>query len=331
MKTFTIRRPRAFRLDAAASFFSGFVPGSGMAAADAGPGALTLAFRLDGTFDAVVVALREEGDSLIAELAGSDDDRAAARQIERILGLEADANAWAEVGERDPAVARLQREFPGFFTATKPSPYDAAVWSIIAPRMQMRHAASVKMAMSRALGDHVVLGDRAHHVFPSPRVLAACESFPGLSEEKVRRLRGVGEAALEGKLDVDRLRAQPEGDALRELQTLRGIGPWAASHIYFRGAAPADALPTAEPRVLHGLAEAYGLTAPDDAALHRLAERWRPFRMWVCVLLARHLARSGGWHAPGLARERAAAGKRADSRQLTADSPLTSRFCSRLV
>lgn len=315
MKTFTMQRPRGFRLDAAASFYAGFVPGSGMAAADArgagaGAGELTLAFRLDRTFEAVVVALREEGDALLATVAGSDDAPAVSQQVARILGLEADADAWAAVGARDPVVARLQRAFPGFFTATKPSPYDAAVWSIIAPRMHMRQAASVKMAMAAALGDAVVLGGRAHHVFPSPRVLAKLGSFPGLPEEKVRRLRGVGEAALAGMLDVDRLRALPEHQALRELQKLRGIGPWAASHIYFRGAAPADALPTAEPRVLHGLAQAYGLTAPDEDTLRTLAERWRPFRMWVCVLLSRELARTAGWHAPGLARERAAAGKR---------------------
>jgi hypothetical protein len=88
-----------------------------------------------------------------------------------------------------------------------------------------------------------------------------------------------------------------------------GIGPWAASHIYFRGAAPLDELPTSEPRVLHGLASAYRLEAPSEAVFRRIATGWRPFRMWVCVLLMRHLARSGGWHAPELARERAAAGR----------------------
>jgi len=173
----------------------------------------------------------------------------------------------------------------------------------------MQRAASVKLAMARALGDVVTLGGRAHHVFPAPSVLAGVDSFPGLPDEKVARLRGVAVATLAGKLEVARLRQQPELEALRDLQKLRGIGPWAASHIYFRGAAPIDALPTAEPRVLLGLAQVYGLTAPDNDTLYELADRWRPFRMWVCVLLSRHLARTDGWHAPGLARARAAAGR----------------------
>jgi 3-methyladenine DNA glycosylase/8-oxoguanine DNA glycosylase len=65
-------------------------------------------------------------------------------------------------------------------------------------------------------------------------------------------------------------------------------GPWTASHILFRGAALADGLPLAEARVLHGLADASGIDVPSPAAFHRMAEKWRPFRMWVSILLARH-------------------------------------------
>ena len=112
------------------------------------------------------------------------------------------------------------------------------------------------------------------------------------------RLRGVAKAALDGRLDADRLRGMPEDAALRDLQRLRGVGPWAASHIYFRGAAPIDALPTAEPRVLHGLASVRGVPSISPEAFAREASAWRPFRMWVSVLLARHLARTPDWRAP---------------------------------
>jgi DNA-3-methyladenine glycosylase II len=147
-------------------------------------------------------------------------------------------------------------------------------------------------------------------VFPSPRALLHLGDVEGLSAEKIARLKGVAQAALDGKLDASRLRSMDERAALAELQSLRGVGPWTASHIYYRGAAPQDGLPAAEPRVLHGLARAYALASPSQEDFERIAEGWRPFRMWVCILLSRHLARSGGWHAPGLANERAAAGRR---------------------
>jgi DNA-3-methyladenine glycosylase II len=203
----------------------------------------------------------------------------------------------------------LKSEFSGFFTAAKSSPYDAATWAVMAPRTSMRQAARLKMEIARELGDVVVLDGVAHSVFPSPAALAQLQKFPGLSDEKVSRLRAVADAAKAGALDVERLRAMHVEDALAELQEIRGVGPWAASHIYFRGVAPADALPTIEPRVLHGFAAAAGIAVPTADEFERAADAWRPFRMWVCVLLSRHLARTGNWRAPGLAKERAAAGR----------------------
>ena len=223
-----------------------------------------------------------------------------------MLGLDADGDAWLKVGRRDAVVGKLQREFPGFFTAAKASPYDAAVWGVLSPRMQMRAAARLKLAICEREGDRVELFGRAHHVFPSPRAVLALRGFPGLPAVKLQRLQGVARAALDGKLDATRLSAMPVEAALAELQQLPGVGPWTASHILFRGCALQDAVPMVEPRLLHGLADAYGIASPSPEKLAELAEGWRPFRMWVCVLLARHLANVGGWHRAGLVAERAA-------------------------
>jgi DNA-3-methyladenine glycosylase II len=309
MPTLTLPRPRGFSLAAATSFYASFTPGAGMASAATDE--LTFAFRLDGTFDAVGVMLREDEDqhALVAEVVGTDDEAAVTRQVGRMLGLHADGDAWHAVGKRDPVVGELQAEFPGFFTAAKASPYDAATWAIIAPRLPMRTAAKVKQAVAEAYGDAVTLRGRTHHVFPSPAVLAELGEVPGLSTEKRERLRGVARAASEGRLEAERLRAMPEREALTDLMTLRGVGPWAASHILYRGAALVDALPTAEPRVLHGAAAAYGVATPSVPEFQRMADAWRPFRMWVCVLLSRHLARTDGWRDKRLAGEREAAGR----------------------
>ncbi len=319
MKTFTIHKHPGFRLSAAAAFYAGFTPGSGMAAAATDH--LTLVFRLDRTFEAVGVALREQANTLIVEYVGTDDEQAVRAQVSRMLGLDADGDEWLAIGRRDPVVGRLQAEFPGFFTAAKPSPYDAAVWGVISPRMPMRVAAKLKMEMAARHGGAVEVRGRVHHVFPSPRELLAIESFEGISPEKILRLHGVARAAIDGVLDANRLRAVPADHALAALQKLRGVGPWTASHILFRGAAIRDALPMTEPRVLHGVAAAYGIDVPSVATFERMAEQWRPFRMWVCILLARHLHAAGGWNKAEFTRERATAGRRLRSHE----TPLLSR------
>ncbi len=310
MRTLSFERPESFDLGAAADFYRGFVPGSGMAASTAASSALTLSFHADHSFAPVAVRMRQTEKRLLADVFGDADDVTVRAQVGRILGLEGDPSAWAALGRREPVVGKLQREFPGFFTAAKASPWDAATWSIIVQRVNMNQAARVKKEMARVLGDAVDVDGEVHHVFPAPATVLGLEKFPGLSDEKVARLRGVAQAACDGKLDADRLRALGEDAALAELQELRGIGPWAASHVYFRGAAPIDALPIAEPRVLHAVADVYECPVPSIERFQEIAESWRPFRMWVCVLLSRHLARTDGWRAPGLARARASAGRR---------------------
>jgi 3-methyladenine DNA glycosylase/8-oxoguanine DNA glycosylase len=317
-RTFTITRPVGFLLEAAAEFYGGFTPGSGMAAADTSRGTLTLAFRLDKTYAAVAAELREVGKNIEVAYAGAADDDAVKNQITRMLGLDVDGDAWRAVGERDPVVGELQKEFPGFFTAAKASPYDAAAWGVISPRMQMKQAARIKIEMGEKHGDVVELKGRSYAVFPSPKQLLAVTSFKGLSEEKMLRLHGIAHAALDGTLDIDRLRALSPEKAIESLMKLPGVGPWTASHIYYRGAAIVDAFPLGEPRVFHGIAAAYGKKSVDEDEAQKIAAGWAPFRMWVSILVARHLGKTGGWNKPGLQKERAKAGakvaKRASSK-----------------
>jgi DNA-3-methyladenine glycosylase II len=303
----SMARPAGFRLQAARDFYAGFVPGSGMAGA--GGAGLILAFRLDKTFDAVAARLTEDRDALVVDVVGTTEVGRVRAQIARMLGLDADAAAWTALGKREALVERLQREFQGFFTAAKASPYDAAAWAVIVPRMNMKRAAKIKLGIAERHGDVVRAFGRSISVFPRPEVLAGLERVEGLSNEKVARLRGVAEAAIAGLLDADRLRGLDPHDALAELQTIRGVGPWTASHIYHRGAAPQDELPQVEPRVLHGYGHAAQTDVPTWERFERIAEAWRPFRMWVSVLLSRHLARTDGWRQPEMAGQRRSSGR----------------------
>ncbi len=78
----------------------------------------------------------------------------------------------------------------------------------------------------------------------------------------------------------------PHEEALATLRAIKGIGPFWAEGILLRAVGTTDALPRAEKRTRQ-TAEAYGAAdvVDDDAAFVALAERWRPFRTWVSVLL----------------------------------------------
>jgi DNA-3-methyladenine glycosylase II len=284
-----------FALAASRAFLCGFTPGAG--SADTATDRLILAFRLDGTFEPVAVAVSQNGAVVEGSVRGTRDLEAASRQTARILSLDHDAAGYARLGEKDPVIGGLQSADPGFRPVCFPSPYEAALWGLLAQRVPMKRAADIKRALARELGDTVEIEATTMHVTPHPERLLALETFPGLPLVKVDRLRALGRAALDGRLDIDRLRGMTPDAAVESLLALPGVGPWTAQHIVMRGCGPADALPTSEPRVFEAVRRAYDLAkAPGETELARIAENWRPWRMWVSVLLVRALAGTEGWN-----------------------------------
>ena len=279
---FELEAPFGYSLAAAADFYAGFAPMGG--AARRLEGKLQLALRLDETFEAVVATLRQHGRKLCVEIEGTKDVARLTAQLTRMLGLDADGSAWAAIGEKDPVLGAVKQYFPGFFTAGFPSPYEAGIGGVLSQRSSIKQAAATRRKLSEAHGNQV----GGLSLIPSPDQLLEVKSFSGIPTAKLEVLHGLARAALEGSIDANRLRALPVEQALAELQHLRGVGPWTASHMLMRGASLQDALPSSEPRVLSAFKLAYQRPEED---LERRAAAWRPFRMWACILLVRSLGR----------------------------------------
>lgn len=286
--TLTIEAPFGFSLAATAAFYAGFAPMGGAAAER--QGTLELAFLLDRSFEPVSVGLTQRGAELTLEIAGTTELLTVRRQLGRMLGLDADGQAWAALAERDPVLGAARSHDPGFFTAGFPSPYEAGLGGVLSHRSSVKQAAAIRRRLAEAHGTRV----GALTVVPSPRQLLSVGSFPGIAQPKLATLHGLARAALDGFLDAERLRALPVELALAQLEQLPGVGPWTAGHLLFRGCSLQDALPTTEPRVLRAFTLAYGRPEADFA---RVAEAWRPFRMWASIVLVRNLARLGQWAA----------------------------------
>ena len=266
-------------------------------------GRLVLGFLDDVRRLPVVVALSQPdgaGDVFgeIASTTSAGELSVIATQIARILSLDHDAQGLAAVGARDPMARALLEAAPGFRPVSFPSPYEAAVWGVLAQRISMPVAAAIKQRLAVATGTITAGWDRELHPSPAPERLLDLRSFAGVSSEKLARLHAVALAALEGKLDAARLRAMPRALAIDELRGIHGVGPWTAEHILLRGCGVVDELPSHEPRLLRGIAELYGLPAtPSAEEAGVIAEAWRPYRMWIAVLVVMNLRHTPRWHA----------------------------------
>jgi DNA-3-methyladenine glycosylase II len=257
-------------------FFGGWVKPAG------DPHSILMAFPVEGWEHSAAVLLRQEGATVTGEVTGP---AAAWNQALAALSLDEDGTGWAEVGERDPVIGALQREHAYLRPVLFHSPYEAACAFVIGHRMRITQQRAIRARIAREHGAAIEAAGQVVHAFPAPQVLRGLPDLPGVDAEKLTRLHGIADAALDGRLDRARLRAMPLEEAYADVKRLRGIGDFFATGIVLRGAGRADAVP-AEGFTRSGILRLYRLShEPTDAEMLRIAEPWRPFRMWCSVLI----------------------------------------------
>jgi DNA-3-methyladenine glycosylase II len=310
---FTLVPHGPFSLLEAGAFGRGAEPAGGWPGGgdfDPGEGVLRLAFCRDDLRGQVGVALSWEDDGpgsgswpgralrgVVGGLDPGEPVEPVRDQVARILSLDGDGAAFAEVGERDPLVGRLQAAAPGLRPVLFSSPYEAAAWCVITQRWGRGQALRARERISRELGRVVEVAGVDMAALPTPAQLLAAESIPGLHETKQERLRAVALAAQEGVFDPVAIREGDPAEVRARLRAVRGLGDFAASLIHLRASGARDALVDGEPRLAALVGAGYGLGGPatvDDLA--RIAEPWRPFRTWTAVLF-----RAAGRRLPELA------------------------------
>jgi DNA-3-methyladenine glycosylase II len=272
-----------FSMEPVRTLTCGFLQGTRACATQ---GAVRLAFPADGTFAPTGVSLTYEEETVRGRIYGGAPASIVAPQVARVLGLNHDARPFARVLEADPVLRAVSRRRPGFRPVVAYSPYAMAGWCVLCHRIRMSQAAQLQTKIAKAAGDVVEVDGEELASFPSPRSFLSRDGFPGVPEEKWRRLQAVAQAALDGELDTEALLRLPYEEAFKRLLGIRGIGAWTADGILVRGCGTTDVLPLRE-RTLHGaVGLAYGLgRVPDDEELAEIADSWRPFRTWVSVML----------------------------------------------
>ena len=288
-------RPRGpFSLAAARDFAGGFPAGIG--GGGVGPGSITLAFPVERLDQSAAIELWQDDDGIIRGRSDAEGEllAAAVKQAARSLSLDHDGSGWPAVGERDPVIGRLQREHDYLRPVCFYSAYEAATSFVIGQRISRRQSAVIKRDLAEQFGDRPTIVGVEVSAFPRPVRLLELREARGLNDEKVRRLHGLARAAIDGRLDTEGLRAMAPDGALATLRELPGVGPFTADGILYRGCGVADGVPGSDElgqTVIRELYELDVVTAPD---VERIADAWRPYRMWAVVLLRMAWTRGQG-------------------------------------
>jgi DNA-3-methyladenine glycosylase II len=163
--------------------------------------------------------------------------------------------------------------------------YGALVRSITGQQLSVKAAASIWGRLLERFGGHTPTPEQILADDPE-ELRVAC----GFSRAKVAYLRSLAEHVLSGEIELDRLDELPDGEVIRELTAVKGIGEWTAHMFLMFTLHRPDVLPTGDLGVRNAAMRAYGLDAPPPPAdLQALAEPWRPYRTRACLYLWRSL------------------------------------------
>ncbi len=232
-----------------------------------------------------LVALRPLADHVACQLSLADlrDLATAISRCRRLLDLDTDPVAVADLLREDPVLTPLVDKAPGRRVPRTVDPAEFAVRAVIGQQVSTAAARTHAGRLAQAHGEPVE--DPAgglSRLFPGPAALA--EVDPGtLAFPRSRRATF---AALAGALAAGRIDLSPGGDwaeARRRLAALPGIGPWTVETIAMRALGDPDAFPATDLGVQVAARE-LGLPA-SPAGLTERAAAWRPWRAYAVQYL----------------------------------------------
>ncbi|GBF07310.1 HhH-GPD protein [Deinococcus aerius] len=199
----------------------------------------------------------------------------------------AGALAWLS---RDPTLAEvLARVGPLPVLAPTPDPFGTLVRSVGGQQLSVRAAASIHARLEAALGG--ITPENLLRVTPDE--LRAT----GLSWAKVRTVRALADAALDGRVDFAHLAALPDEAVIAALIPLPGIGRWTVEMFLIFGLSRPDVFSFGDLVLRQEVARLYPEASPEEA--QAAVRAWSPYRtlaaryLWAEVARRRLAAKMG--------------------------------------
>lgn len=215
----------------------------------------------------------------------------AVSRLRRLLDLDADPQAVAQVLGDDPALAPSVRRTPGIRVPGCVDGAEIVIRAVLGQQISVAAARTAAARLTASLGKPLPHPEGSvHRLFPSPDALAsgAADLLTG-PRRRTETVRIVSEALADGTLQVDPGREESELRA--ELEAFPGIGPWTANYVVMRVLGSPDILLDGDLALRRGAAV---LGLPSESKSLRLhSAKWSPWRSYAGVLLWRAHANLG--------------------------------------
>lgn len=179
----------------------------------------------------------------------------------------------------DPALTRAHAATPVFEWRSRTGGYEGLARMIVEQQVSVASAAAIWGRTVQGL-ERQVTPERVLAL--EPEVL---RSF-GLSGQKVRYVREIATAQVEGRIDFDGLGGLADAEAVAILTAIPGVGRWTAETFLMFCEGRTDVFPGADIALQEAIRWADGVDErPKEKAASARAELWRPHRGVAAHLL----------------------------------------------
>lgn len=238
--------------------------------------------RLPHGLGVVQLTLHDDHVDCELELADLRDTAVAVQRSRRLLDLDADPVAIAEVLSADPLLAPLVAAAPGLRLPSQVDGFEVAARAIVGQQVSVAGARTILGRFAQAYGEPVAFDlARAHgltHAWATAEALAgADETTLSMPRSRARALIGVAQAAADGALELDPGADRDETRAA--LIAMPGIGPWTADYICMRALAHPDVMLETD-LIIRRMLQRHDVDAVRT-------ERWKPWRSYAAMHLWR--------------------------------------------
>ena len=222
--------------------------------------------------------------------------------LTRLLGLDIDLKEFYRLASRDKTLRPLMRRFKGFKPPRFLMPFEALVNGITCQQLSLSFGIQVLNRLATNFGQAIETPQGYAYAFPRPMDLIDVkpEALRKLSYscQKARALLDLSTNILQGGVDLDRVEKMTDGDALKCLDDLRGVGRWTAEYALLRGFGRLHVFPADDVGVRHSLERWLKLGKPlDYESTIQLLARWKPHAGLIYFHLLLYGLAKGGYMA----------------------------------
>ncbi len=182
------------------------------------------------------IIVREGDEPFLKVLVFSGDLAKAEKVVRRIYNVEFDYNILLMASKKYPELHKIVKKYSGLRPALSATMWESLIKAIVMQRIMLKFALKVISKLVKKFGRKVVLGDESFYDFPTPETLKDAENSVlrslGLSRNKVNYIKNISILVSKGVIDLEEIAKKKPENAVNELTSLGGVGPWTAKLAY---------------------------------------------------------------------------------------------------